>query len=187
VKGGRPESLSVISFAEDHKALPIGAQLAAFATSIGIPTAVAVDVAPEEQQDEEEPVTALAVDDDDDSAPPASPERRLPGDVIRLGGEPGKVTLDVQLLVIDREAPQLAGTLHTTRTVVALSSGTVTAEELARLAVAAAADDRTIDGIVLADPDPSDRTIGRVSQSSRRSSAAMLPTLLTGSVRRTKS
>ena len=55
----------------------------------------------------------------------------------------------------------------------------MTAEELARLAVAAAADDRTIDGLVVTDPDPSDRTIGRVSQSQRRA-GSRLPTLLTG-------
>jgi hypothetical protein len=59
----------------------------------------------------------------------------------------------------------------------------VTAEELARLAVAAAADDRTIDGLVVTDPDPSDRTIGRVAQTQRRS-RSRLPTLLTGTARR---
>ena len=58
----------------------------------------------------------------------------------------------------------------------------MTAEELARLAVAAAADDRSIDGLVVTDPDPSDRTIGRVSQSMRRSGS--LPTLMTGTARR---
>jgi hypothetical protein len=77
------------------------------------------------------------------------------------------------------------GAEPTTNTIVALSAGTVTAEELARLAVAAAADDRNIDGLVVTDPDPTDRTIGRVSQSMRRSSSR-LPTLLTGTARRTK-
>jgi capsular polysaccharide biosynthesis protein len=147
VKGGGQLSLTVISFAGDDKALPLGPQLAALATSIGISTSIVVDT-------HQEP--------------------------------PGKVALDIHLVVVDRDAPHLAGTTRTTNTIVALSAGMVTAEELARLAVAAAADDRLIDGLVVTDPDPSDRTIGRVSQSTRRS-GSRLPTLLTGATaRRTK-
>jgi hypothetical protein len=93
--------------------------------------------------------------------------------------------LDIHLIVVDRDDPIVVGSESTSNTIVALSAGTVTAEELARLAVAAAADDRTIDGIVVTDPDPTDRTIGRVSQSMRRSSSR-LPTLLSGTARRTK-
>ena len=88
------------------------------------------------------------------------------------------------MALVDRTDPQLDGE-RTTRTVIALSAGTVTAEELARLAVAITADDRTIDGIVVTDPDPFDRTIGRVAQSQRRS-GSRLPTLLTGTARRTR-
>jgi len=146
VKGGGPVSLTVISFAGDDKALPLGPQLAALATSIGISTSIVVD-------SHQEP--------------------------------PGDAALSIHLVVVDLDAPQLVGAEHTTNTIVALSAGTVTAEELARLAVAAAADDRTIDGLVVTDPDPTDRTIGRVSQSMRRSSSR-LPTLLTGAARRTK-
>jgi capsular polysaccharide biosynthesis protein len=145
VKSGAALSLSVISFADDLKARPLGPQLAAFAESIGVATSVVVD----------------------SHSDPA-----------------GKVALSIHLVVVDRDAPQLADTARTTRTIVALSAGAVTAEELARLAVAAAADDREIDGLVVTDPDPSDRTIGRVSQSMRRSSSR-LPTLLTGSAKRT--
>ncbi|NIK60650.1 Wzz/FepE/Etk N-terminal domain-containing protein [Kribbella shirazensis] len=142
-----PASLTVISFADDDKARPLGPQLAAFATSIGISTAIVVDKHTE------------------------SP--------------PGSVSLDIHLVLVDRDAPHLDGSTRTTSTIVALSAGTVTAEELARLAVATAADDRTIDGLVVTDPDPFDRTIGRVSQSQRRSSSR-LPTLLTGTARRTR-
>jgi hypothetical protein len=146
VRGGSPVSLSVISFAGDDKALPLGPQLASLATSIGISTSIVVD-------SHQEP--------------------------------PGKVALSIHLVVVDRDAPHLADAEHTTNTIVALSAGTVTAEELARVAVAAAADDRTIDGLVVTDPDLTDRTIGRVSQSARRS-GSRLPTLLTGTARRTK-
>ncbi|MFC9692412.1 Wzz/FepE/Etk N-terminal domain-containing protein [Kribbella sp. NPDC056951] len=96
----------------------------------------------------------------------------------------GSAALDIYLTLVDRAEPQLDGE-RTTRTIIALSAGTVTAEELARLAVATTADDRTIDGIVVTDPDPFDRTIGRVAQSQRRS-GSRLPTLLTGTARRTR-
>jgi capsular polysaccharide biosynthesis protein len=146
VKGGGPVSLTVISFTGDDKALPLGPQLAALATSIGISTSIVVD-------SHQEPA--------------------------------GTTALSIHLVVVDRDAPHLVGAEHTTNTIVALSAGTVTAEELARLAVAAAADGRNIDGMVVTDPDPTDRTIGRVSQSMRRSSSR-LPTLLTGTARRGK-
>jgi capsular polysaccharide biosynthesis protein len=147
VKSGQSRSLTVLSFSDDEKALPLGPQLAAFASSIGIPSSIVVD---------------------------NHSDRPL-----------GSAALDIHLVVVDKDAPRLDGATRTTSTIVALSAGVVTAEELARLAVAAAADDRTIDGLVVTDPDPSDRTIGRVSQSQRRSSSR-LPTLLTGTARRTR-
>jgi capsular polysaccharide biosynthesis protein len=281
-KDGPPVSLGVISFAQDDKARPLGPQLAAFATSIGIPTALVVDTVPDptpleitdragDAADDTTIDTAVTKDEvaaartgteqeakdaatkydqsdnesatesegesteifDEESKPaprrtvakaagkaevkaeikpqaapepkPASepeselakaeseiaasvaitPPHRLLGDGTRFGDIPSKVALDIQLIVVDRDAPHLAGMLHTTTTIVALSAGTVTAEELARLAVAAAADDREIDGLVVTDPDPTDRTIGRVSKAQRRSSSR-LPTLLTGTARRNK-
>jgi capsular polysaccharide biosynthesis protein len=144
-KDGPHLSLSVVSFAGDDKARPLGPQLAAFATSIGLSTAIVVD-------NHQEP--------------------------------PGKVALSIHVVVVDRDTPQLSGADRTTATIVALSAGSVTAEELARLAVAAAADDRDVDGLVVMDPDPSDRTIGRVSQSTRRI-GSRLPTLLSGTAKRT--
>lgn len=146
VRGGPPVTLTVLSFAGDDNALPLGPQLAALATSIGLPASIVVDT-------HQEPA--------------------------------GSFALTIHLVVVDRDAPHLDGSERTTNTVIALSSGVVTAEELARLAVAAAASDRDIDGLVVTDPDPTDRTIGRVSQSTRRSNSR-LPTLLTGTARRTK-
>lgn len=179
VKGGPPASLAVLTFADDEKALPLGPQLAAFATSIGIPTTLVVDT-------HHESATSLLDDDEPDEATSLEvSQRRLLGAGAQFGDAPPKVALDVQLIVVDRHAPQVAGALHTTTTVIGLSAGAVTAEELARLAVAAAADDRTIDGLIVADPDPTDRTIGRVSQARRNGSR--LPTLLSGVARRTTS
>ena len=216
VRTGPPVSLGVISFAGDDKALPLGPQLAAFATSIGIPTALVVDTQQEpvlevttgpETDESEDVETTEDVDETKDTSQDTSEDKaaeedkpvkevkpvpassttshRLLGDGAQFGDGPARVALDIQLIVVDRDEPHLAGALHTTTTIVALSAGTVTAEELARLAVTAAADDRTIDGLVVTDPDPTDRTIGRVSQSMRRSSSR-LPTLLTGTARRTR-
>lgn len=144
---GQQVSLTVISFADDHKARPLGPQLAAFAGSVGISTSLVID------QHHDKPS--------------------------------GAVALEIHLVLVDRDAPHLDDSERTTRTVIALSAGTVTAEELARLAVATVADDRTIDGLVVTDPDPFDRTIGRVAQSQRRT-GSRLPTLLTGTARRTR-
>ena len=68
--------------------------------------------------------------------------------------------LTVVLAVLDPTEPSLDGVQSTAVTVLALAPGVGTREELARLAVA---DDvgRRIDGVVVADPDPSDRTTGR--------------------------
>lgn len=177
VKAGPPVSLAVITFAEDDKALPLGPQLAAFATSIGISTSLVVET-------HHEPANELLTGDPATATPVEGSQRRLLGAGAQFGDPASKVALDILLIVVDRDAPQLAGALPTTTTVVALSAGAVTAEELARLAVASAADDRTINGIIVADPDPTDRTIGRVSQSGRRSSSR-LPTFLSGAARRT--
>lgn len=170
VKGAGALSLAVISFAEDEKALPLGPQLAAFAPSIGISTTLVVDT------------------HRDGAGPPLAAEEAFQRPVAGNGAPPGdkgaRVALRIHLIVVDRDEPRLAGARHTTTTLVSVSPGAVTAEELARLAFAAAVDDRAIDGIVVADPDSTDRTSGRVPQSMRRSSSR-LPTLLTGSAGRT--
>lgn len=179
LKGSTPVSLAVITFAEDSRALPLGPQIAAFATSIGIPTAVVIETNHE--------ATSALVESDPTvpSALEGSP-RRLLGESTRPGDDRSRIALDVELIVVDRDNPQLAGSAHTTTTVIGLSAGSVTAEELARLVVAAAADDRTIDGLIVADPDPADRTNGRVPASAARSAGSRLPTLLTGTARRTR-
>ncbi|MGW6198383.1 Wzz/FepE/Etk N-terminal domain-containing protein [Kribbella sp. NPDC055110] len=148
-------SLTVMSFTEDEAALPFGPQLAAYSRSIGIPT-------------------SLVVGNHYEAADV------VPGTVVGSGT---RAQLDILVVVVDRDEPQLTDVVGTTTTVVAVAAGAVTAEELARLAVAADDADRTIDGIIVADPDPSDRTIGRVPRSMRRSGSA-LPTLLSGAARR---
>jgi hypothetical protein len=63
---------------------------------------------------------------------------------------------------VDPRRPKLSKLASTEVTVLAVSSGAATAEELAQVAVVADEAGRRITGVVLADPDDLDRTSGRV-------------------------
>jgi hypothetical protein len=65
---------------------------------------------------------------------------------------------------VDSQNPKVADTLPTNVTVLGVSSGRTTATQLARVAVSAAAVGRQIAGILVADPEPADRTTGRIPQ-----------------------
>ena len=87
--------------------------------------------------------------------------------------------LTIVLVVADPQEPSLDGVPSTEVTVLALAPGVSTREQLARLAVAVDDAGRRIDGIVVADPDPSDRTTGRRTLD-ERSRQAPLPLRVTG-------
>jgi hypothetical protein len=95
-----------------------------------------------------------------------------------VGDLPG-AALTVVVAVVDGKAPRVADTMRTTATMLGVSASTVTAEQLARVAVSAAVDGREIAGILVADPDPADRTTGRVPQVARPGLRRM-PTRMTG-------
>ena len=75
--------------------------------------------------------------------------------------------------------------MRTTATVLGVSAGAATAEQLARVAVSAADDGRDIAGIIVADPDPADHTTGRLPQPARPAQRR-LPTRLTGTATETR-
>ena len=52
--------------------------------------------------------------------------------------------------------------MRTTATVLGISAGATNAKQLARTASSLAADGREIAGILVADPEPADRTVGRI-------------------------
>lgn len=56
----------------------------------------------------------------------------------------------------------MSATVRTATTVLGVSAGAATAEQLARAATAAAGDAREVVGILVADPDPDDHTTGRI-------------------------
>jgi capsular polysaccharide biosynthesis protein len=159
-RNGSDTSLTVLSLSSDPGALALGPQLAAFAASLNISTALVIGP----QQDEAVTATLRTA-----CAAPQSASGNLPshlrvsvadGDVQRLPD----VALTVVVAVVDGRNPEFPDTLRTSMTLLGVSSGKVTAEQLARAAVVASTDGREITGILVADPDPADRTTGGIPQ-----------------------
>jgi capsular polysaccharide biosynthesis protein len=167
-------SFTVLSLSSDPRALALGPQLAIFAASQGIPTALVVGP----QQDARVTAalrTACA-------APLTSSKRPGHLQVIVSDGEveaQGNATLAVVVVVVDGRNPQVPDTMRTTATLLGVSSGAATADQLARAAVSAATSGREITGILVADPDSNDATTGRLPQLGRRGQRRM-PTRMTG-------
>jgi hypothetical protein len=90
---------------------------------------------------------------------------------VTVSDDPVDVPLDAALTVVvsvvDGRSPRIPDIMRTTATVLGVSSGVATAEQLARVAVSADADGREVSGILVADPEPTDHTTGRVPQVSR--------------------
>lgn len=169
----RTVSLAVITVSDDEKALALGPQLAAFANSAGIATSLVVDAGVAA-------ANALLGDPETDLSVVTGSIPAVNGN----GSAASAPALRISMIVVDRSDPDLAEAHNSKRTIVGLSSGAVTAEEIARIAVLAAAQRREIDGIVVVDPDPHDQTTGRVPQTMRRGSSR-LPTTITGTPKRT--
>jgi capsular polysaccharide biosynthesis protein len=172
--GNNRWSFTVLSLSADPGALALGPQLAVFAASQGIPTELVIA----RQQDAAVTAslrTACA-------AQPTSSKWPEHLQVIVSDEEADvqrDVTLAVVVGVIDGRNPQAPGTMRTTATLVGVSAGAATADQLARLAVTAGSGGREITGILVADPDPADGTTGRVPQIGRRG-LRRTPTRITG-------
>jgi capsular polysaccharide biosynthesis protein len=154
---GRGSSLTVVSLASDPKALALGPQLAAFAASQGIPTALVTGP----QQD----VNATAMLRTACAAPAGSPGRRKLLQLVASDDgylDQVRAAFVVVVTVVDGRAPSMPGTARTAATVLGVSAGVATADQLARAAMAAATDGREIAGILVADPEPTDKTTGRI-------------------------
>jgi capsular polysaccharide biosynthesis protein len=170
-------SLAVISLSTDRKALALGPQLAALAASVGISTALVIGPA----QDANTAATLRAACAAGVGSVPPKRSRCLRvavRDDPQVEELPG-AALTVVVSVVDDKAPRVADTMRTTATMLGVSASAVTAEQLARIAVSAAVDGREIAGILVADPDPADRTTGRVPQVARPGLGRM-PTRMAG-------
>jgi capsular polysaccharide biosynthesis protein len=163
VANGKPTSLTVLSLTSDPAALALGPQVAAFAAAHGVQTALVLGP----QQDPSVTATLHTACAAGEQAASANgrPLRLLvteDGQVEQLGA-----AFTVVVIVVDGRDPQVPATVRTNATLLGVSAGGVTAEELALAATAAAEDGRNIDGILVANPDPGDQTTGRIPRLAR--------------------
>jgi len=168
----QPVVVTVLCLSEDPGALAMGPQIASYAASAGVSTRV-----------------ELSMGHDSAAALWAACARVRGRELVRphlwVGAgsardrnEP-RADLTIVLAVVDRNQPGPLELSEHSATILAVSSGSATAEDLARTAVAADDADCRIAGVVVADPDGLDRTTGRLLQT-ERSQEAHLPTRLTG-------
>lgn len=174
--GADGSSLAVLSLSSDPGALALGPQLAVFTASLGIPTVLVVGP----QQDTNAAATLRAACAAQSESSKRS--RYLRVTVSDQNEAPDRLPgagLIIAVAVVDGQAPEVADTMRAALTVLGVSAGTVTAEELARVAVSAATDGRDIAGILVADPDPADHTTGRLPELARPAQRRM-PARVTG-------
>jgi capsular polysaccharide biosynthesis protein len=164
VRDGRPGSgagvcLAVVSLSADRRALAVGPQLAVYAASLGVP--VTLVIGPQQDPDAVAALSAACTTVAARSRQPGSLQFAVGdySDAARLAG--GGLT--VVVAVADSRNPRLAA-VPATATVLGVSAGAATAEQLARVALSATSAGVDISGILVADPDPGDRTTGRLLQ-----------------------
>jgi hypothetical protein len=161
--GGRL-SLVVLSLSSDPAAMALGPQLAAFAASQEIPTSLVIGP----QQDAAATATLRT------ACAAQLSETSMRHGLLRVTSY-NEGSIDVQpdtalvivVVVVDSRAPKMPETMRTKATVMGVSAGAATAEQLAGAAVVAASDGREITGILVADPDPEDQTTGRIPHLNR--------------------
>jgi capsular polysaccharide biosynthesis protein len=126
------------------------------------------------------------VPDDEPERSPVAPEpapvvSTVPASLPKLRVVPKHHSADltIVLVVADSDEPELHKVPPTEVTLLALAPGVASREQLARVAVAVDDGGRRIDGVVVANPDPSDRTTGRRTLD-ERARQAPLPVRITG-------
>jgi len=162
--------VAVVTLSGDLRALALGPQLAAFAASLGIPTALALG-----SSQAPDVTAALRTACAGWGSRHGLQAAVLDGDVAAARGD---VALTILVTVVDEAKPQPVSELPVTATLIGVSAGGATAEQLAAVAMAATDKGREVIGMLVADPDQSDRTTGRIPQLPRP--VPRMPTRLTG-------
>jgi len=155
--GGGGVCLVVVSLSADRGALAVGPQLAVYAASLGVPTRLVIGP----QQDPDATAALSAACTMAAGSGQAGSLRFAAGDLPDAGWVSG-TGLTVVVAVADSRTPRLAAALPGNTTVLSVSAGVATAEQLARAAVSITNAGVDIAGILVADPDPADRTTGRL-------------------------
>jgi capsular polysaccharide biosynthesis protein len=179
VRGGRGASLTVLSLSSDSGAVALGPQLAVFAASLGIPTALVIGP----RQDTNATATLCAACTVTPVVSSGAAQLQITVGTDDDAVAPRAAALTIVVATLDDQASQVSRVMRTTATVLGVSAGVATAEQLARVAVSAAGDGRDIAGIIVADPDSADHTTGRLPEQSRPSQRPV-PTRRTGTVTR---
>jgi capsular polysaccharide biosynthesis protein len=196
-------SVTVLSLSSDPRALALGPQLAVYAAAQGISTALVIGPQQDTKVTAAlraacaTPPTSSAASAASGSpgspaapgspgspaasgshASPTSSER--PGRLELIVSDSGTgtdvprdVTLAVVVAVVDGRNPQVPATTRTSATLLGVSAGAATADQLARVAISAVSGGREITGILVADPDSDDKTTGRLPQLIRRAPRVM--------------
>jgi hypothetical protein len=155
---GARTTVAVVSRATDPAALAIGPQLAVFASSLGIPTALVVCA--ESPGEAIATLRAAAAAWSPASATQASTLRVIAATDADLAAALPKAALTVIVTAADEAAPRVSQAISGQPTVLAVSPGMATPEQLARLAVAASDSGGNVVGFMVADPEPDDVTTG---------------------------
>ena len=179
VGGPGRTAIAVVSPAADPAALAIGPQLAVFASSLGIPTALIVCAqAPGEANTT---LRAAAAAWSPASAAQANTLRVIAASDADLQGGLPSAALTVIVTTVDDAAPRVSEAVRAHATVLAVSPRVATPEQLARVAASAADAGGNVVGIMVANPEPDDVTTGFAPAMSRQPRA--LPTRMNGTTR----
>lgn len=153
-------SVTVLSLACDRRALAVGPQLAVSAAAQGVGTTLVVGPQPHADDNTAALRSAVA------GHPPkrAGLQVAVADDGVLHPSPGGALTVVVSVVNPTSESVR---TPRTGATLLGVAAGAVTAEQLAIVASLAAAHGNPIDGVIVADPEPSDGTTGRVPQVTR--------------------
>jgi len=172
-------AIAVASLATDSAALSVGPQLAVFASSLGIPTALIVCAqAPGEAT---ATLRAAAAAWSPASAAQANTLRVIAASDADLQGALPPAVLTVIVMAVDDAAPRVSEVVRAHATVLAVSPRVATPERLARVAASAADAGGNVVGIMVANPEPDDVTTGFAPAMGRQ--PRVLPTRMNGTTR----
>jgi hypothetical protein len=172
-QAGRQVTVTILSLSSDARSLALGPQFASFAASVGITTVLVMG---SQQGTAASAMLRAALQ------APSSSERSKLLRVMTIDDQEfvkPRAALIVSIVTVDGKEPHLRATVPTALTFLAVTAGTATAEQLARVASVVAESGRDIQGILLVDPDPGDQTTGRIPDLGR-SAQRTLPTRSVG-------
>lgn len=152
-------SLAIVSFSDDQAALALPPRLAAFTASGGIPTQLVVRA--DEGSRSALALQAAAAGWIASSKRPALLEVSIADHGSRDGRH--RSDLEIVMFVVDRRTPRISDVIGADATVLAVSAGAASAEELIEIAEGATRVGQRIDGVFVTAAESSDPTTGRIS------------------------